>query len=118
LGSAFDITDLKHTEQCLKESEEKYALLLNSTAEAIYGLDLGGRCTFCNPACLRLLGYGSAEDLLGKDMHNAMHHSHFDGTIYPDDDCAIYVAVREGRASHVTDEVFWRADGTSFPAEY
>ena len=118
VGVGIDITDLKHTEQRLKESEEKYALLLNSTAEAIYGLDLGGRCTFCNPACLRLLGYRSAEDLLGKSMHNAIHHSYSDGTIYPEDDCAMYVAVREGRASHVTDEVFWRADGTSFPAEY
>ena len=55
IGVGIDITDLKHTEQRLKESEEKYALLLNSTAEAIYGLDLAGRCTFCNPACLRLL---------------------------------------------------------------
>lgn len=118
IGVGIDVTDLKRTEQRLKESEEKYSLLLNSTAEAIYGLDLGGRCTFCNPACLRLLGYGSAEELLGKDMHKIMHYSHFDGTIYRDDECAIYVAVRKGRASHVTDEVFWRADGTSFPAEY
>lgn len=118
IGVGIDITDLKHTEQCLKESEEKYALLLNSTAEAIYGLDLSGRCTFCNPACLRLLGYRSADDLLEKSMHDVMHHSYSDGTAYPEDDCAIYVAVRKGRASHVTDDVFWRADGTCFPAEY
>ncbi|HLV88324.1 MAG TPA: PAS domain S-box protein [Candidatus Sulfotelmatobacter sp.] len=118
IGVGIDITDLKHTEQCLEESQEKYALLLNSTAEAIYGLDLNRRCTFCNPACLRLLGYGSAEDLLGKSMHNVMHHSHSDGTVYPEDDCAIYVAIRKGRGSHVSEEVFWRADGTSFPAEY
>ena len=102
IGVGIDITDLKHSEQCLKESEEKYALLLNSTAEAIYGIDLGGRCTFCNPACLRLLGYRSADDLHEKSMHNVMHHSYSDGTAYPEGDCAIYVAVREGRASHVT----------------
>ena len=54
LGIGVDITDLKRTEQSLQESEEKYLLLLNSTAEAIYGLDLDGDCTFCNPACLRL----------------------------------------------------------------
>ncbi len=118
LGIGVDITDLKKTEQSLQDSEEKYLLLLNSTAEAIYGLDLEGDCTFCNPACLRLLGYGAPKDLLGKNMHGLMHHTRADGTPYPEQDCEIYVAVREGRASHVTHEVLWRADGTSFQAEY
>jgi PAS domain S-box-containing protein len=118
LGIGVDITDLKKTEQSLQESEEKYLLLLNSTAEAIYGLDLEGDCTFCNPACLRLLGYGAPKDLLGTNMHELIHHTRADGTPYPKQDCEIYVAVREGRASHVTDEVLWRADRTSFTAEY
>ena len=118
LGIGVDITDLKKTEQSLQESEEKYLLLLNSTAEAIYGLDLKGNCTFCNPACLRLLGYRAPQDLLGKNMHDLMHHTRADGTPYPKQDCEIYVAVREGRASHVTHEVLWRADTTSFQAEY
>ena len=118
LGIGVDITDLKKTEHSLQDSEEKYLLLLNSTAEAIYGLDLEGDCTFCNPACLRLLGYGAPRDLLGKNMHDLMHHTRADGSTYPKQDCEIYVAVREGRASHITDEVLWRADGASFPAEY
>ncbi len=118
LGIGVDITDLKKTEQSLQDSEEKYLLLLNSTAEAIYGLDSEGDCTFCNPACLRLLGYGAPKDLLGKNMHDLMHHTRADGSTYPKQDCEIYVAVREGRASHVTHEVLWRADGTSFQAEY
>ncbi len=37
-----DITDLKRAEEALRESEEQVRLLLNSTAEAIYGIDLGG----------------------------------------------------------------------------
>ena len=118
LGIGVDITDLKKTEQSLQESEEKYLLLLNSAAEAIYGIDLEGDCTFCNPACLRLLGYATPKDLLGKKMHDLMHHTRADGTPYPKQDCEIYVAVREGRASHVTHEVLWRADGTSFQTEY
>ena len=43
IGIGVDITDVKKAEQSLQESEEKYLLLLNSTAEAIYGLDLKGR---------------------------------------------------------------------------
>ncbi|MFZ4702623.1 MAG: CHASE domain-containing protein, partial [Candidatus Methylumidiphilus sp.] len=43
--------------EALEKSDEKIRLLLDSTAEAIYGIDLQGDCTFCNPTCLRLLGY-------------------------------------------------------------
>jgi two-component system, cell cycle sensor histidine kinase and response regulator CckA len=118
LGIGVDITDLKKTEESLQESEEKYLRLLNSTAEAIYGLDLQGKCTFCNPAGLRLLGYEVPEDLMGKDMHEMIHHTRADGAPYRRQECQIYVAIHEARPNHVTDELFWRADGTSFPVEY
>ena len=118
LGIGVDITDLKKTQQSLQEGEEKYLLLLNSTADGIYGLDLKGNCTFCNPACLRLLGYKDPNDLLGRNMHDLMHHTRADGTPYPKQECEIYTAVREGKGHHSADEVLWRADGTCFPAEY
>ncbi|MGB7846421.1 MAG: PAS domain S-box protein [Candidatus Acidiferrum sp.] len=118
LGVGVDITDLKKTEERLLESEEKYLLLLNSTAGAIFGLNLEGNCTFCNPASVRLLGYEGPGNLLGGRMHALIHHTRADGTPYPEQECEIYRAVREGRASHVTDEVLWRRDGTSFMSEY
>ena len=77
-----------------------------------------GCCTFCNPACLRLLGYASAEDLLGKNMHVLIHHAHADGSTYLEAECQIFRAFHKGEGTHVADEVFWRADGTYFPAEY
>jgi PAS domain S-box-containing protein len=118
LGMGIDVTNLKKAQQSGRESEEKYLLLLNSTAEGIYGLDLEGRCTFCNPACLRLLGYGAPEDLLGKNMHALVHHTRADETPYSEEDSQIYAAVRAGEASHVAEALQWRADGTSFLATY
>jgi two-component system, sensor histidine kinase and response regulator len=93
-------------------------LLLESAGEAIYGIDMMGNCTFCNSACLRLLGYKDSAELIGKNMHSVMHHTRPDGTPYPSDECRIYSAFRRGEGSHVDDEVVWRADGTSFPVEY
>lgn len=93
-------------------------LLLDSTGEAIYGIDMLGNCTFCNAACLRLLGYKDPVELIGKNMHNIVHHTRPDGTPYPVDECGIDLAFRRGEGSHVDDEVVWRADGTSFPVEY
>jgi len=100
------------------ECGESVRILLDSTAEAIYAIDMLGNCTFCNSACLRLLGYEDAVELIGKNMHTMMHHSRADGSLYSIEDCRIYLAFRRGEGSHVDDEVVWRADGTSFPVEY
>jgi len=115
---ASDITERKLAEEALKEHDEKIRLLLDSTAEAIYGLDMNGNCTFCNNSCLRLLGYKSPDELLGKNMHWQIHHKHPDGTHFPVEDCRIFRAFNKGEGTHVDDEVLWRSDGTSFPAEY
>ena len=118
LVNSRNITDRKRAEQSLQESETQTRLLLDSTAEAIYGIDIHGLCTFCNSACLRRLGYAEPQQLLGKNMHALMHHTRVGGTPYPVEECRIFQAFRQGEGSHVEDEVLWRADGSSFPAEY
>ncbi len=107
----------KRTEE-LKLSKDQLQLLLDSTAEAIYGIDTHGDCTFCNSACLLMLGYGREDELLGKNMHRQIHHKHADGTPFRIEECRIFRAVQANEGSHVDDEVLWRADGTSFPVEY
>lgn len=102
----------------LRESRERSQLLLDSTAEAIYGINLQGLCTFCNASSLRLLGYSAAEDLIGKNMHDLVHHSRPDGSPYPVKECKLYKAFQAGQEIQHGDEVIWRADGSSFPIEY
>jgi PAS domain S-box-containing protein len=118
ITSFTDITDRKRIEEALHTSQDQIHLLLNSTAEAIYGIDLQGNCTFCNNACLQMLGYDHPDELLGKNMHWKIHSKHADGTPYPLEECRIFKAFQKGENSHVDDEVLWRADGTWFPAEY
>jgi PAS domain S-box-containing protein len=102
----------------LKEGRERFRILLNSSAEAIYGIDTNGNCTFSNNACLQMLGYTNQEQLLNKNMHTLIHHSHADGSCFDVADCKIFKAYIQGKGTHVEDEVMWRADGTSFPVEY
>ena len=80
IGSAIART---HAERALHESENKLRLILDSTAEAIYGVDLDGRCTFCNTACLRTLGYERSDELLGRNMHYLAHQTGGEETIFP-----------------------------------
>ncbi len=98
-------------EATLRAREEQIRSLLNSTSEGIWGLDTSGLCTFANDACARLLGYGSAEELVGRDMHALVHHSKADGSPYPKEECAIHEAFRAGREVEFED-VLWRKDGT------
>jgi PAS domain S-box-containing protein len=114
---AEDITRRKQMQEALREGEDKLRLLLDSTAEAIYGIDLEHRCTFCNLACLRTLGYEHIDEVLGKNMHNLIHHTRPDGTLFPVEECRVHRVTRTGEGVHTEDEVLWRANGTSFPAE-
>ena len=115
---ADEVAERKRTEESLRQSGELVMLLLDATPESIYGIDSQGNCTFCNPSFLRLLGYQNSEQLLGKNVHALIHHTRPDGSPYPVQECHIYEAFRTGQGTHVDDEVFWRKDGTSFPAEY
>jgi PAS domain S-box-containing protein len=105
-------------EEAEAERETQVRLLLDSTAEAIYGVDLEGICTFVNPACVQMLGYTNEEELLGQNMHDLIHHTLPDGTPYAKEDCLVRHATLTGKSSHVESEVHWRADGSSFPVEY
>lgn len=122
LASAADIIALnitnKRTEEALRMSEERFRLLLNSTEEAIYGIDTCGNCTFANSASLRMLGYRDISSLAGKNMHATIHHTKGNGRPYPAEECPIYLSFKYGKSSHRDNEVFWRAEGTCFPVEY
>ena len=102
----------------LEKSETCFRLLLESAGEGIYGLDSEGRCTFVNEAALAMLGY-SRDELLGREMHSLIHHSHADGAPYPAEACPIYDTLQTGNpTSRGLVEQLWRKDGSSFSAEY
>ena len=113
-----EVAERRQTEQALAESEEKLRLILDTTGEAIFGLDLEGRCSFCNSACLKMLGYSHPDELLGQEMHQRIHHTRRDGSPSPSDQCRVHLAMKRGEQFHSPEELLWRADGTSFPAEY
>ncbi len=92
-------------------------LMLASTGEGVFGVDLEGDCVFINPAGARMIGL-EPQQVLGQNMHILTHHSHADGAHYPMDDCPIYNAFRQGQPCRIDSEVFWRQDGSSFPVEY
>ncbi|QIJ75368.1 PAS domain S-box protein [Methylobacterium sp. NI91] len=111
------LPEWQRMERIFRDIERGNRLILRAAGEGIYGVNAEGVTTFVNPAAERMLGWRSA-DLVGKDMHATVHHTHAGGRHYPHHDCPIYAAFRDGAVRQVDDEVFWRKDGTCFPVEY
>ena len=111
LPSEIELRLLTHNE------EQHNAALLESIDHGVYSIDTHGCCTFINPAPERILGYPERE-VLGKNMHELIHHHYADGSCYPENACPIFQAFQTSQGIRIDDEVFWRRDGTSFSAEY
>lgn len=112
-----DITERKSGEEARNRLTQQLQLILESTGQGIYGIDLRGQCTFINRATCEMIGY-QPEEVLGRNMHDLVHHHKLDGSPYPVEDCPIYSAFRKGEGCRIDVEVLWRRDGTSLPVEY
>jgi len=113
-----DITGRMETETALRYSNQKMSSLLQSMAEGAYGVDINGNCNFVNESFLRILGYTSSSELIGRHIHDVIQHTHADGMPYPAVECRIYAAHHHNENIHCTEEVFWHKSGIAIPVEY
>ncbi len=116
-GIGWDITAQKDAEAQYTRLNRQLQLLLESVGEGIFGLDGLGKAIFINQVALDLLGY-NREEIIDRNIHDLIQHSRADGSAYPETESPIYLAIRQGERSRIVDQVFWRADGTSFEVEY
>ncbi len=117
IGANQDITERKKAEQAFIELSRRNELILNSTAEGIFGVDQEGHTVFVNPAAVEILGY-SEDELIGETHHHLIHHHRADGSEYPVEECQVYAAYRDGKTHTGQDEIYWHKDGHSFPVAY
>lgn len=116
-GATLDITGCEQDQEEKARLVRREEMVLAAAGEGICGLDASGMVTFANPAAERLVGR-QADELTGKSMHEEVHHTRADGSPYPVNECPLHETLRDGAVHHSASEIFWRADGTSFPVEY
>jgi PAS domain S-box-containing protein len=117
LGFGIDISEQVRAEDRLRDLMRQSDSVLESVGDGIYGIDLDGNCTVVNPAAAQMLGF-KPDEILGRNMHSLIHHTRADGTPYPEEECPIQNTIRDLDTVRISNEVFWRKDGTSFPVEY
>jgi diguanylate cyclase (GGDEF)-like protein/PAS domain S-box-containing protein len=74
-GMLGDITEQKWAEVLLRRAEEKYRSIFENAVEGIFQSTLDGRFIVANPACARILGYSSSEELIVE--HSAAERRYF-----------------------------------------
>lgn len=117
LGFGVDISEQVRAEEKLQALIDQSNSILESVGDGIYGVDLNGRVTVVNPVAAQMLGY-QPNELLGRNFHDLVIHTRADGTAYPASESPIMTTIHNLDTIRVSNEVFWRKDGTSFPVEY
>lgn len=69
--SGKDVTEKRHTERALKESESRYRSLVESSHDWVWQVDADARYSYVGPQCRTILGY-EPEEILGKTPFDLM----------------------------------------------
>ncbi len=80
VGVSTDVTERDQTQKALKESEDRYLNIFNSSADAILIFNLNGNIIDANPAACRMYGYSQEEliHLTGRQIIHPDYHDSFE----------------------------------------
>lgn len=108
-------TNLK---EALKQVLYQNEMLLSWVQGAIVTVDREGIVVSANERAQLAHGCSDESELVGKSYHETCHHSLEDGGEYPWDFCPVFAAIEDGSSHHVTNDTFWKLDGTPFLVDY
>lgn len=113
-GGFIDTTERKTTEEALRESEERYRTLFESTTDVLFIMK-DTRIIDCNPVVSNMFGY-SKDEILGKHPEEFSPPRQHDGQSSFEKAERIYQEVIEG-SPQLFEWIHQRKDGSLFTAE-
>lgn len=105
-------SELTNANESLNESREHLRLILDSTAEGIFGIDESGMCTFINHSAIELLGLIEEESVVGKDIDDIIDRCGIDGKPIESIKAILLQAFVETTGVHCEDLGVGKSDGS------
>ena len=106
-----DRTEQKLAAEAQRRQAELLQTVTDHAGQAIFQMDASGAITFANPSAGRMFGW-AVDELVGRNLHDTLHHSHPDGSTYPAETCSFVHALQHGRTMADREDTFFRRDGT------
>jgi PAS domain S-box-containing protein len=118
LAVARDITQRKRTEQALEHQYYITKLITDNASLGLFMMNDSQQCTFMNPAAEKITGFSFSEvSKLNIPLHDIIHHTRPDGSVYPLEECPIDRALPT-RNQEKGEDVFVRKDGAFYPVAF
>ena len=109
-------TQLSAAFEEIARRNELNTTMLDTLSDSVYATDVNGCLIFMNSAAETTLGWKSA-DLVGRNVHEAIHHTRPDGTLLSGEDCPLFKVLAEGSALE-GEEYFIAKDGRFIPVSF
>lgn len=116
-GMAIDVTDQKQAEERLRRRMEFDEAVMSNIAEGLCTVDSEGIVTSMNPAAEKLFGW-TADEMIGRKLHEVTHYSRPDGTPLSESECPILAVLKDDIPRVNQRDVFIRKDGSYFDVEF
>jgi PAS domain S-box-containing protein len=120
IGTYMDITERKKAEKELRESDDRYRVLVETSSESMLLRNIEGKIVYANPSAFELLHATKAEDLLGKDYLNFVHSDDREESAERIKRCSMEnqpVTMREHRLITLDGELI-HVESTGFPFKH
>lgn len=106
-----DITAAKRAEEALRYQLDLNRSVTEQAIDPIFISDAEGRVVFMNPEAEKVFGFPRRE-LLGRLLHNSIHHHYSDGRPFPESECPLSKIYASGQTVRDYEGTFFRKDGS------
>ncbi len=105
---------LLHQEARIEKQTRFLQSMTDALGEGVLAADAEGRCTFVNAEAERMLGW-SRDELIGQELHAAIHFKTASGLLVQRDECPMHAPVAACHPFRSEFDAFTAKDGHTFP---